>query len=453
MKRELFLSAAVLTYFLAVAQAQESRPVAGETYTVVYKPGLTGILQGAKQISMVCAFDYWGTTAHQVQHGESGDSVLFDNVLNPDSGKASRILMKKEGKVWRADISIPGDAALLSYYFTDGLRYDFNEKKTYVSYVYDKKGKPVRNARLRNVDFLLMAGKSTRDAIDEVHRELTDYPDNFLAQIVYWRFQIFNTASPDTLNMLASNLESYYDSLRSQYGDTVLYCRALGLFDIDRVVMLSLSDSIGIEKPEAAGLTRSVNAALSRTVAEIPVERRSGRIKQIDSWLNYALLPPERRKELLQQRMERMKEMSAEFVGRQAPDFSFETVKGEKHRLSDFRGKYVLLDFWGTWCGPCVGEIPNLVKAYQKYKDKGLVVISISSDSFGPERLADYTEQKGMRWMQVLDGKPGQGPIQNLFAIQFYPNPFLIDKDGKVLQREGLRGEELDKTLSGLLGK
>ncbi len=443
----------ILACGITSAKSQPAGPVAGKTYTVVYKPWMAGILQDAKEISMIYAFDYWGTTAHQVQRGEGGDSVLFDNVLCPDSGRATKVLMTKQGNLWSTDITIPKNAAILSYYFTDGIRYDFNDKKTYVSYIYDGKGNPVRNARLRNVDFLLMAGKSTRDVIDEVHHEVADYPDNFLAQIVYWRFQILSTISPDTLNMFASMLGSYYDSLRSQYGDTVLYCKALSLYDIDRVIILSLSDSLGIEKPEAAGLARSVNTALSRTIAKIPLDKRSVRIKQIDSWSNYVLLPPERREEMQQEGMKRMREMAAEFVGQAAPDFSFETVKGEKHRLSDFRGKYVLLDFWGTWCGPCVSELPNLVKAYEKYKDKGLVMISISSDAFGPEKLANYAEQKGMEWMQVLDGKPGQGMIQNLYKIQFYPNPFLIGPDGKVLHREGLRGDQLDKTLSGLFGK
>lgn len=435
------------------AKSQSVGPIAGKTYTLTYSPALSGILQDAKQIWIVYVFDYWGTKAHQVQKGESGDSDLLDNVLDPDSGRATKVLMTKDGGSWQVNIAVPSDAALLSYYFTDGIQYDFNDKKTYVSYVFNENGRPVRNARFRNVDFLIMAGENHQAVIDELEKEITDYPDNYLAHVVCWRFKIFDTVSPDTLKMLESDVVPYYSGLRKVYGDTVLSYEVTSLYDFDRVIQLSLRDSV--MEPTVAALTKSVNSDILATVSEIREKSRSARIEQIESYAEFMLLPPEKRQRLQEENEKKLKEMVAEFVGQPAPDFSFETVTGEKHRLSDFRGKYVLLDFWGSWCGPCVGELPNLVKAYARYGHKDLVMISVSSDAFASgwsaEKLAGYADSKGMKWMQVLDDKAKT--IDELYKVQFWPNPFLVGPDGKVLQRDGLRGDQLDKTLSGLFGK
>ncbi|MGH2567395.1 MAG: TlpA family protein disulfide reductase, partial [Bacteroidota bacterium] len=168
---------------------------------------------------------------------------------------------------------------------------------------------------------------------------------------------------------------------------------------------------------------------------------------------NYMLIPPEQREERERESRRQFDEMMAEFVGHPAPEFSFETIIGQKKRLSDFRGNFVLLDFWGSWCGPCVQEIPNLQQIYEKFGTRGLVMISISNDAsvnkWDRAKLADYTAEKGMKWIQVLDDPTNT--LHNLYKIQFWPNMFLIDREGNVLQRKGLTGDELARTLSGLL--
>ncbi len=97
-------------------------------------------------------------------------------------------------------------------------------------------------------------------------------------------------------------------------------------------------------------------------------------------------------------------------------------------------------------------EIPNLVDVYESFRKQDLVMISISNDAavnnWDEQKLAEYTNERGMEWMQVLDDS--ETSIHKLYNIRFWPNPFLIDKDGNVLQRQGLHGEELKKTLTGL---
>ncbi|MBI3006301.1 MAG: redoxin domain-containing protein [Ignavibacteriales bacterium] len=432
--------------------SDRDKPIAGKSYTLLYDALDVGILSEADQVWVVYAIDYWGTRAVQKLRGE-GESDLFQNVLEPDSGRASRILMVRSGRYWKAEIPIPANASLLSYYFTDGTRYDYNNRKTYISNIFDDNGKPVRGSRFRNVDFLLMSGAGAASILEELRKETNEYPDHLLAHLVYWRFRLFDTVSPDTLRMLMSELEQYYTKLQGQYGDTVLNYKALSLDEINRIIRLSLQNRS--KESVVADLTKSVNTKILETIEKIPTEKRLRRVTQLASFANYMLLSPEERERLEEESRRRFEEMISEFVGQPAPDFSFETTSGEKHRLSDFRGTFVLLDFWGSWCGPCVQEIPNLVQIHEKFEGRGLVIISVSNDASASKwdraNLVDYTEKKGMKWMQVLDDPTNI--IHNLYKIQFWPNVFLIDREGKVMQRQGLRGDELAKILSSLLDK
>jgi thiol-disulfide isomerase/thioredoxin len=430
-----------------------NKPVAGKTFSLVYDASASGVLSDANQVWVVYALDYWGTTAVQKLRGEGGPSDLFQNVLNPDPGRAFKVAMVKREKLWTADISIPAGAMLLSYYVTDGDRSDFNDRKTYVSYIYDDRGNPVRGSRFRNVDFLFMAGKTHSEILKEIHDEFTHYPDNFIAHTIYWRFRFFETISPDTLTMLVSESDRHFADLHRQYGDTVLNYKALSLHDIDRIVQLSLRSRM--QEPIVANLITSVNTDILASIKRIPFHMRLQRVVQLQPLAEYLLMPPKDLEELERASRKQFDEMMAEFVGRPAPDFSFKTLSGQQHRLSDFRGKYVLLDFWGSWCGPCVQEIPTLLRVHETYGDRGLVMISVSNDAsaskWNEAKLADYVDKKGMKWMQVLDETTES--IHDLYKVQFWPNVFLIDKQGVVLQRQGLRGEELMQRLSTLLSK
>lgn len=125
-------------------------------------------------------------------------------------------------------------------------------------------------------------------------------------------------------------------------------------------------------------------------------------------------------------------------------DFSVE-YDGRVHRLSDYVGKghYVLIDFWASWCGPCKAEIPNIIEAYNKYKDRGFVVVGIPVND-KPEDTQKAMEELGITYPQIRDI---DGAASTPYGVAFIPQIILFGPDGTILRR-GLRGEEIMKTVS-----
>jgi len=139
--------------------------------------------------------------------------------------------------------------------------------------------------------------------------------------------------------------------------------------------------------------------------------------------------------------------------GAEAPDFTQLDVNGKPVKLSDFRGKYVLLDFWASWCGPCRRENPNVVKAYQTYKDKGFTVLGVSLDRDGDrDKWLAAIEKDGLPWTQVSDLKAWENEAAKLYEVNAIPMNFLIDPNGKIIAKY-LRGAALEETLEKVLPK
>jgi peroxiredoxin len=137
-------------------------------------------------------------------------------------------------------------------------------------------------------------------------------------------------------------------------------------------------------------------------------------------------------------------------TGHIAPDFTLNDTSGHPVTLSTYnKGKVVLVDFWASWCGPCRAENPNVVKAYNSYKDKGFTVFGVSLD----EKKAAWEQaiqDDRLYWGQVSDLKGWSSAAAALYGIRGIPMNFLLDKDGKIVGK-GLRGEDLDKKLASLL--
>jgi peroxiredoxin len=137
-------------------------------------------------------------------------------------------------------------------------------------------------------------------------------------------------------------------------------------------------------------------------------------------------------------------------VGKIAPDFEQPDTLGKMVKLTDFRGKYVLVDFWASWCIPCREENPNVVKAYERYRDKGFTVLSVSLDQPGKkEAWLTAIHHDKLTWTQVSDLKFWNNAVAKLYGIQSIPQNFLLDKDGKIIAVD-IKGKELNKKLAGL---
>ncbi|MHC5536925.1 redoxin domain-containing protein [Singulisphaera rosea] len=135
-------------------------------------------------------------------------------------------------------------------------------------------------------------------------------------------------------------------------------------------------------------------------------------------------------------------------VGKPAPSVSSRDTDGNAIRLEDYRGKYVLVDFWATWCAPCVAELPVLQAAYAKYHPGGFEVVGVSLDET-KSALLDFVRERKLSWKQVHNASSGADLVE-AFGVNTIPASFLIDPEGKVIRIE-LRGPSLETTLAKLL--
>ncbi|WP_199139345.1 TlpA disulfide reductase family protein [Pedobacter sp. ASV12] len=147
--------------------------------------------------------------------------------------------------------------------------------------------------------------------------------------------------------------------------------------------------------------------------------------------------------------VEKVSKLKAVQIGQQAPDFTINGLDGKPVHLADFKGKYVLLDFWASWCGPCRNENPNVVKAYNKYKNRNFTILGISLDK-DKSAWEQAIKQDGLTWNHAGELKDFEGPTVRLYQVEAIPSSFLLDPNGKIVAKN-LRGEELDAFLNKTL--
>jgi len=153
----------------------------------------------------------------------------------------------------------------------------------------------------------------------------------------------------------------------------------------------------------------------------------------------------------IKQQEESKKIQRALAEGSKFPDFDEKDLAGNPLSIAQYKGKVVLVDFWATWCGPCVAELPNVLKAYEAHHSAGFEIIGISLDE-QEQKLKDFIKAKNMPWAQYFDGKGWKSKMAGKYGVNSIPATYLLDGEGKIIGKN-LRGESLEKAVAAALAK
>lgn len=223
--------------------------------------------------------------------------------------------------------------------------------------------------------------------------------------------------------------------------DTTGYSVRNALFNKNFALETKLTNDFIAKNPDSYIALHIFNEKLGRRVADVQGEQ--ARLNKFSAAM---------RETPLGKTTQELLDKSAKFaINAVAPDFSAPTPEGGELKLSDLRGKYVLLDFWASWCGPCRAENPHVVKAFKKYKDKNFTVLGVSLDRPGQkDKWLEAIQKDELTWQHVSDLKWWSSDIAKLYMISSIPQNFLLDPQGRIVA-VNLRGEKLEQALDKIM--
>lgn len=218
---------------------------------------------------------------------------------------------------------------------------------------------------------------------------------------------------------------------------------------VNEVVKLSPAEQFAYLKTWADTCSNAVVSYVA--VTNLPIDQHYSSYEKVLLRLE-AQMPNTRALSEFKAGMESAKNLTRTNIGGEAPDLAFESPEGVVYKLSDLRGKTVLLDFWASWCGPCRRENPTVVAAYNKYKDKGFTVYSVSLDS-NKDAWKTAIAKDQLAWeYHVSDLGGWKSKPALIYGVGSIPQSYLIDSKGIIIAKN-LRGEILESKLTQIFGQ
>jgi peroxiredoxin len=261
------------------------------------------------------------------------------------------------------------------------------------------------------------------------------------------KVRITGSATQALQDSLSASMRPITDQIDSQY---VAYGAADKAKDTARLAIVEAKiDSLGVLRNQATKAFIHTHPASPICLYQIQSMTYSGSYPELDSL--FEGLDTIVRYSAVGQHLEKyLAIMKRREVGARIMDFTQNDLKGQPVRMADYRkGRYVLLDFWASWCGPCRAENPNVLKAYNRFKGKNFVVLGVSLDE-DSARWREAVVKDGMPWTQVSDLKGWKNEVSQQYGIQGIPANFLVDTSGTIIAKN-LRGTALEKKLAEVL--
>lgn len=310
--------------------------------------------------------------------------------------------------------------------------------------------KPVDSTLVAKGKFMFK-GQADKDAILAITFDKNDWRS--------WRTLFFNDGKPVSVNMNDSTLKgsplnerlSYYNieimGMPSYHYPEYRGKMVKKLFEEERETLVPAALIVEAQRVFGTKELQSILEGQPAYAAHPYVKQYEKRLK----WMATTnIVVKSGRTE--EQKVAEKAEKNA-FVGQQFSDFEMADTLGTMHKLSEYvgNGHWLFVDFWASWCGPCLREMPNVVAAYEKYHDKGLDIVGISFDGNKIPWKKAIARQK-MPWVQLSDLKGWESVGAKIYKINAIPDNLLIDPQGKIVARN-LRGEALHEKLREVFGE
>jgi hypothetical protein len=384
MKQHLLLSLFLLFLCMSgttLPLSAQQRPVVGKTHTVVYNPPAESPLAKTSSLTLYYVFDFW-----HVRYGTR--MALWQNVLRPDTNRLHSAPMQRSGQSWQAEITIPSTAALLSWIVSDGEHLDGNNEKTFVEYVFGDDGKPVRNARYFNVQFLRLARSEPGTLVREMERELADYPDNFIAYHQYFSLLIEQgKGSVRVQERIANRLEE----LESRHGGD------------DEFLNLAAQTWYYLLHDQSRGL--DIRKRISPTRLWPQVLRMYDRETKQAEDMERQLQSRSRREQLLNTEL---------------PRFNLNTAEGDKSAFPRDNGRPLILLFWATTSERSMQKLSEVKSLLSANPGVDVVYVNVDVDE---TQAAEVATERGVLPHLLYN----QGATLAILGIDSLPTLLAVD--------------------------